>query len=125
MLEDASTQKDRRDFAGLILQERGEFRRGIEVRRKNRRDRRAIGATGVHHRHHAFVVPVTGIVMETLVQPRRSRHRKPEQELQNKRKNQRPLNPLPLAKSLHGSDCRFSPDRRQPEVGFPCLTPPS
>ena len=63
VLEDASTEKDRRDAVGRIRRD-GEQCGGREkVRSKDRCHRSLIGATGVHHGDHAFVARVISVVM--------------------------------------------------------------
>lgn len=63
MLEDASTKKNRRDFAGGVLRDGDDFERGEEVRGENWRHHRPIGASRVHHSHHTFVVFITSVMV--------------------------------------------------------------
>ncbi len=91
MLENASTQEDRRYLTDVAPRAGAEFRGREKVRCKNGCDSRPIRSARVHHSHHAFVMIIAGVVMEAAVQPRRSRHRKTEQKLKSERENQRPL----------------------------------
>ena len=85
----------------------------MEVRSEVCRHHRAVRATRLHDRHNTFVMSITSVVMETLVQPRPSGHRKAKKELKSERENQGPLDYLMPATSLHGPDSISFLIRRQ------------
>jgi hypothetical protein len=119
VLEDVSTKKNRDDAGRSVLRDRDELGCRMEVWGEGGRYDRAVGPARVHHRYHAFVMLIAGILMETLVQPGRSSHREAEKELESKRENQSALPCRALAKILHGRDTTVLPDWRQ----LLCLAP--